>query len=76
MKRLIIMAHGVTIDKAIEIVELIGVGNLLKDQIDDDDIIVETGDYTIRLTTKKRKSIGIDVWKPKNNDNGRVMVVE
>lgn len=65
MNRVIIRAYGLTIDKAVEIVGRVGVGNMLKDQIDGDDIIVAGGDYAISLTTKNRKSIGIDVWKPK-----------
>lgn len=65
MNRVIIRAYGLTIDKAVEIVGRVGVGNMLKDQIDGDDIIVAGGDCAISLTTKNRKSIGIDVWKPK-----------
>lgn len=65
MNRVIIRAYGLTIDKAVEIVGRVGVGNMLKDQIDGDDIIVAGGDCVISLTTKNRKSIGIDVWKPK-----------
>lgn len=76
MNRVIIRAYGLTIDKAVEIVGRVGIDNMLKDQIDGDDLIVAGGDYAICLTTKNRKSIGIDVWKPKNTDNGRVMVIE
>lgn len=76
MNRVIIRAYGLTIDKAVEIVGRVGIDNMLKAQIDGDDLIFSGGDCAICLTTKNRKSIGIDVWKPKNTDNGRVMVIE
>lgn len=75
-ERLIIRAYGMPIDKAVEIVDMVGVRNLLKEQIDGDDVIDKVGDCLVYLTTKNRTSIGIDVWKPKNADNGRVMVIE
>jgi DNA-binding protein len=65
MNKVIIRAYGLTIDKAVEIVGRVGVGNILKDQIDDDDFIVATDDCAIHLTTKNRRSIVIDVVKPK-----------
>ena len=70
-ERLIIRAYGLPIDKAVEIVNMIGVSSLLKDQIEGDDVIDKVGSYLVYLTTKNRTSIGIDVWKPKNTDNGR-----
>lgn len=51
-------------DKAIEIVDMVGVSSLLKDQIDGDDAVDKVGNYLVRLTTKNRKSIRIDVCKP------------
>ena len=65
MERVIIRAFGLPIDKAVEIVGRVGVNNMLKDQINGDDIIVRAGDCAVFLTTKNRKSIGIDVWKPR-----------
>lgn len=65
MERVIIRAYGLPIDKAIEIADMVGVSSLLKDQIDGDDVVDKVGNYLVRLTTKNRNSIGIDVWKPK-----------
>ena len=65
---IIIRAYGLMIDKAVEIVDQVGVASLLKDQIDGDDVIVKIGNYLVRLTTKNRKSIGIDVWKPERTE--------
>lgn len=65
MERVIIRAYGVPVDKALELVGMVGVSSLIKNQIDGDDVIDKVGSYLIRLTTKNRNSIGIDVWKPK-----------
>lgn len=67
MERVIIRAYDTPIDKAVELVGMVGVSSLLKDQIDGDDVVDKVGDYLIRLTTKNRNSIGIDVWKPKRD---------
>ena len=64
---MIIKAYGLPIDKAVELVGMVGVSSLLKEQIDGDDVIDKVGNYLICLTTKNRKSIGIDVWKPKGD---------
>lgn len=65
MERVIIRAYGLPVDKAVKIVAMVGVDNMLKNQIDRDDSIVGFEDCMIYLTTKNRNSIGIDVWKPK-----------
>ena len=67
MERAIIRAYGLPVDKAVKIVAQVGVDNMLKNQIDGDDSIVGFQDCAIYLTTKNRKSIGIDVWKPKRD---------
>lgn len=64
MERVIIRAYGLPVDKAVKIVAMVGVDNMLKNQIDGDDSLVGFEDSMIYLTTKNRKSIGIDVWKP------------
>lgn len=66
--RVIIRAYGLTIDKAVEIVEQVGVSSLLADQIGGDDVIEKIGSSLVRLTTKNRKSIGIDVWRPERTE--------
>lgn len=69
MKRVIIRAYGLPADKAVKIVAMVGVDNMLKNQIDGDDAIVGFEDCMVYLTTKNRKSIGIDVYKPKVDHN-------
>ena len=64
MERVIIRAYNLPVDKAVEIVQMVGVSSLLKDQIDGGDVVDKIGNYLVRLTTKNRNSIGIDVWKP------------
>lgn len=65
MERVIIRAYDTPIDKAVELVGMVGVSSLLKDQIDGGDVVEKIGNYLVHLTTKNRNSIGIDVWKPK-----------
>lgn len=64
MERVIIRAYGLPLDKAVEIVQMVGVSSLLKDQIDGGDVVDKIGNYLVRLTTKNRNSISIAVWKP------------